>query len=210
MRRPFLIPAVFALAATVAAPMTLAGATPVATPAPAGVSAPSSSTPGQPAALCPTGWGSLPEDLSSSNTHPLRNIRTGTHPCYDRLVLDVPGTSSGAPLGHHVRYVGTVYEDGSGKPLPVRGGAVIEIVVNAPSYDPATGAPAYPGHSGQPLPGVNLSGYPTFVDARFASSFEGQTQIGLGVRARLPFRVYQLDNRLVIDVAHSWNAVPAR
>jgi hypothetical protein len=42
-----------------------------------------------------------------------------------------------------------------------------------------------------------------------AGSFEGQTTIGLGVRARLPFRVFTLDgpgngSRIVIDVAHHW------
>jgi hypothetical protein len=34
----------------------------------------------------------------------------------------------------------------------------------------------------------------------------GSVRIGVGVRARLPLRVMQLGDRLVIDVAHSWNA----
>ncbi len=51
---------------------------------------------------------------------------------------------------------------------------------------------------------VNLAGYRTFQDTRFAGSFEGDTQIGLGVRARLPFRVFQEGNRIVVDVAHDW------
>ncbi|MFD0259099.1 hypothetical protein ACFXKJ_17010 [Kitasatospora indigofera] len=205
MRRWFIIPGALALAATVAVPVTLAGA---ATPAAPATRAVASAAPAP--ELCPVGWGSLPKDLDSVNSQPLRNIRTGAHPCYDRLVLDVPGTSTGAPAGYHVRYVTALHQDGSGRLLPVRGGAIIEIVVNAPSYDPATGASTYPGRGGQPLPGVDLTGYRTFVDTRFGASFEGQTQIGLGVRARLPFRVYQLDNRLVIDVAHSWNATTAR
>ncbi|HRO95191.1 MAG TPA: hypothetical protein PLJ28_14860, partial [Citricoccus sp.] len=38
---------------------------------------------------------------------------------------------------------------------------------------------------------------------------EAYTSIGLGVRARLPFRVFQLEgpgggSRLVVDVAHRW------
>jgi hypothetical protein len=53
---------------------------------------------------------------------------------------------------------------------------------------------------------VDLTGYRTFRDTRFAGSFEGETQIGLGVRARLPFRVLQLDGRIIVDVAHSWTA----
>ena len=209
MRRRIIVTAVFALAATLAAPVTLAGAGPLPTAAPAPVAP--GSEPARTAQLCPTGWGSLPEELDAPGaSRPLQNVRTGAHPCYDRLVLDVPGASPGASLGHHVRYVDTLHQDGSGKPLPVRGGAVIEIVVDAPSYDPVDGSVTYPGRPGAPLPGVDLSGYRTFVDARFASSFEGRTQIGLGVRARLPFRVYQLDHRLVIDVAHGWTGAPAR
>ncbi|MFJ1610213.1 hypothetical protein ACIOHS_43890 [Streptomyces sp. NPDC088253] len=51
---------------------------------------------------------------------------------------------------------------------------------------------------------VDLSGYRTFREAKFGASFEGVTQVGLGVRARLPFRVSQLPDRLVVDVAHTW------
>ncbi len=76
--------------------------------------------------------------------------------------------------------------------------------MTAPAYHPETGAPAYPGRVGRPLPGVFLDGYRTFRDTRFAGSFEGETQIGLGVRARLPFRVLVLDGRVVVDVAHNW------
>lgn len=171
----------------------------------ASAAAPTSSTTVQ----CPTGWGSLPEDRSSSNSRSLVNVRTGTHPCFDRIVLDVPGSTRAQPVGYHVRYVDALYQDGSGNHLPIKGGAVIEIVAEAPSYNVWTGAPTYPAKAGQPLPGVNLTGYPTFVEAKFASSFEGQTQIGLGVRARLPFQVFQLDDRLVIDVAHNWRGVTA-
>jgi hypothetical protein len=47
-----------------------------------------------------------------------------------------------------------------------------------------------------------------------AGSFEGYTTFGIGVRARLPFRVFVLDgrgsggpnvgSRLVVDIAHNW------
>jgi hypothetical protein len=51
---------------------------------------------------------------------------------------------------------------------------------------------------------VNVSGYRTFRQVAWAGSFEGQTNIGLGVRARLPFRVFTMPGRLVVDVAHLW------
>jgi hypothetical protein len=119
------------------------------------------------------------------------------------MVIDVPGARA-AHLGYSVRYVSRIYQDGSGRVIPVAGGAVLEVRVTAPAYDPETGAPAYPARAGRPLPGVDLTGYRTFRDTRFVGSFEGDTQIGLGVRARLPFRVQALDGRVVVDVAHNW------
>ena len=55
----------------------------------------------------------------------------------------------------------------------------------------------------------NVGGYQTFRQLAWAGSFEGYTSLGLGVRARLPFRVFTLagpdsGSRLVIDVAHYW------
>ncbi len=54
-----------------------------------------------------------------------------------------------------------------------------------------------------------MSGYRTFRQVRYVESFEAVTVFGLGVRARLPFRVFTLDgpdggSRLVVDVAHRW------
>ncbi|MDT9699900.1 hypothetical protein [Streptomyces sp. P17] len=152
---------------------------------------------------CPTGWGSLPKVRSTATATPVENIRTGRHACYDRMVVDLPGAGK-AGLGYSVRYVKQLYQDGSGRPIPVGGGAVLEVRVAAPAYDPETGAPTYPGRVSRPLPGVDLTGYRTFRDTRFAGSFEGETLVGLGVRVRLPFRVQVLTDRIVLDVAHNW------
>jgi hypothetical protein len=115
-------------------------------------------------------------------------------------VLD---TSNNA-TGYDVRYVNNVYAEGSGQLIPLSGGAKLQIVAKAPSYNPSTGVPTYPGISGSALPGVTLAGYKTFREAKFAGSFEGQSTIGLGARAKLPFRAMKLDSRIVIDVAHKW------
>ncbi|WP_338897093.1 hypothetical protein WBG99_16835 [Streptomyces sp. TG1A-60] len=154
------------------------------------------------AAACPTGWGSLAKGSPDVGAVPLADVRTGRHDCFDRIVFDVPG--GGDHIGHYVRYVDRLHQVGSGDHIPVGGGAILEVRVAAPSYDPETGGVAYPAVVAEPLPGVNLTGYRTFRDTRFAGSFEGQTQTGVGVRARLPFRVLQLPDRLVVDVAHSW------
>jgi hypothetical protein len=156
-------------------------------------------------ARCATGWGSLPKAVTGSGYKPLTQIRTGRHDCFDRMVFDIKRTG-GRPIGYRVGYVDTLYQDGSGDPIQVGGGAILEVRVAAPSYDPGTGKPSYPGRAGQSLPGVDVSGYRTFRETRYGSSFEGDTQIGLGVRARLPFRVLQMGDRVVVDVAHSWPA----
>jgi hypothetical protein len=57
---------------------------------------------------------------------------------------------------------------------------------------------------------VDVRGFRTFRQLAFGGSFEGNTTLGLGVRARLPFRVFVLPgktfepDRLVVDVAHRW------
>jgi len=155
------------------------------------------------ASACPTGWGSGVKGSVDTGAVPLKDIRAGQHDCYDRLVFDVPG---GGTVGYYVQYVDRLHQVGSGEYIPVGGGAVLEVRVAAPSYAPDSGTPTYPGRAGLPLPGVDIAGYRTFKDTRFAGSFEGETQIGLGVRARLPFRVIQLPDRLVVDVAHSWTS----
>ncbi|MDK1347841.1 hypothetical protein QNO09_32080 [Streptomyces sp. 378] len=185
------------------ATLALVGATVAVATVPAGA-APAAAQRSTAQATCPTGWGSLAKTDADVTLGSVTNVRTGRHTCFDRMVIDVPGGGSG--VGYTVQYVDRLYQDGSGRHIPVAGGAVLEVRVAAPAYDPETGAATYPGRPARPLPGVDLTGYRTFRDTRFAGSFEGDTQIGLGVRARLPFRVQQLDDRVVVDVAHSWTA----
>jgi len=75
-----------------------------------------------------------------------------------------------------------------------------------PSYDDA-GHSTYNPANRKAL--TNVRGYRTFRQVADAGSFEGETTIGLGVRARLPFRVFTLTgpgttSRIVVDVAHRW------
>lgn len=151
---------------------------------------------------CPAVWGSGAKSATESEPRPLKNVRTSRHACYDRMVFDITGPARGT--GYHVGYVDTFHQDGSGERIPVTGGAILEVRVSAPSYDPATLEPTYLGKAGQRLPGVNVAGYRTFRDTRFGASAEGQTQIALGVRAKLPFRVLRTGDHVIVDVAHKW------
>lgn len=152
---------------------------------------------------CGIYWGSLEKAAAGMSTAPIRNVRTGRHTCYDRLVVDVRGDVG----GYSVRYVDEITGIGSGLPIPVRGGAFLQITVHDPAYDVNTGNATY--SPANPLELRNVSRYRTFRQVVSTGSFEGYTTFGLGVRARLPFRVFTLDgpgsgSRLVVDVAHRW------
>ena len=157
---------------------------------------------------CGITWGSLPEARSAGDTDMLTDVRAGRHDCFDRLVFDLGGQdiSFGS---YDVRYVPLVLSDGAGEPVPVRGDADLQIVVKAPAYDGDGHATFHPADDREV---VDVSGYTTFRQVAWAGSFEGLTSVGLGVRARLPFRAFTLagipgssyGTRLVVDVAHRW------
>jgi hypothetical protein len=164
--------------------------------------------PAQAASYCGITWGSLAKANSAGDTESLNGVRSGRHACFDRLVIDVGGEDAFFD-SYDVRYVPLVYSEGKGDPVPVRGAADLQIVVKAPAYDSKyrqTFTPADPREV------VDVDGYQTFRQVAWAGSFEGQSTLALGVRARLPFRVFTLDGtpnsdhtpRLVIDVAHRW------
>lgn len=166
----------------------------LAAPAVAGpVPAPTAAVVAPVAVTCPTGWGSLDRTAGGARTSggPIVEVRAGTHPCFDRLVFDVANGPVGA---YRVWYVDQVTGIASGLPINTPGGARLQVTVFNPSDQPA-------------MPSV--AGYPTLRSVVNAGSFEGLTEFGVGVRARLPFRAFVVPgpdtrNRLVLDVANHW------
>lgn len=151
---------------------------------------------------CGLVWGSLDKTDPTMSTAPVTGLRTGRHDCFDRLVIDLAGPAA----GYRVGYVDRVRADGSGTPVALRGGAFLNVVVLAPAYNDAGHATYQPANRAEL---ADLAGYRTFRQVAWAGSFEGQTTVGLGVRARLPMRVFTIDgpgtgSRIVVDVAHLW------
>jgi hypothetical protein len=158
-----------------------------------------------PQPYCGIWWGSLAKSDSvyGYTTATMRNLRAGRHECFDRLVVDLGPRRTGLPgrqaTGYQVKYVP------SGN-LSVTGGARLSVLVNAPAHD-TDYRPTY--RPRDRFRAVDVTGFRTFRQVAFLGTFESQTAIVLGVRARLPFRVFVLSgpgegSRLVVDVAHRW------
>ena len=158
---------------------------------------------------CGITWGSQPKNVDDHRDREVvADVRAGRHECYDRLVIDLGGQDNSF-RSYDVRYVSRVTAEGSGTVVPVRGGAALQITVGAPAYD-EHGNPTYTPANRREL--VDVTSFATFRQVAWAGSYEAQTTVGLGVRARLPFRAFTLAGapysdqgpRLVIDVAHRW------
>ena len=153
------------------------------------------------APYCGITWGSLPKTDALLAVGRVYGVRAGRHACFDRLVLDMTGPTP----GFDVRYVTTVLNQETGSAVPVAGGARLQVV----AHKGATTVPTMP----------SVAGFTTFRQVKWAGSSDPNygwgvpdysTTIALGVRARLPHRVFTLydastdRSRLVIDVAHRW------
>ena len=173
--------------------------------------APTTSQAPTPAAACAPlpwpGWGTDPQLRPSTSSAPVYLVRAGRHGCSDRVVFHLNGPD---PVGYSVRYVDLVREDGSGQPVPVAGAAALQVVINAP----ALGQDSH-GYVGKVLAEpradfytpAQFAGWSSLREVRYAGSFEGQTTIAVGVRARVPFRAFTVLDRsghyrsVVLDIA---------
>jgi hypothetical protein len=162
---------------------------------------------------CSTTWGSLAKSGPSMGVQGLQflfRVRSGQHPCYDRVVLDLTGNDTG-PVGFSVEYVTAVTNEATGEPVPLAGGARLKVVIDQGSYDYGSQSPAL--IPADPARLVDVTGYRTLRQVALADNFEpdSTSTIGIGVRARLPMRAFLLPSssqffgqRLVIDIAHHW------
>lgn len=151
---------------------------------------------------CPTGWGSLPKANTFVTGGILAAVRTGRHACFDRVVFDIAGRSP----GYGARYVPEVYHAGAGHLVPLRGRARLEILLGVREFDDDGHWAYQPPNEGEL---ANVTGYRTFRQIAYAGSTEGAAWVGIGLRARLPYRIYTLPGpgsgtRVVVDVAHTW------
>lgn len=118
------------------------------------------------------------------------DVRPGRHECFDQITFDVATT---AKVGFVAGYVPVATQDGSGFEVPVAGGAVIQLSIDAPSPELLIGY----GYTAD---------WPALKEIKFAGSFEGMTTFAIGVASVRPFAVEHHPNgdtmRVVVYIAH--------
>jgi hypothetical protein len=120
-------------------------------------------------------------------------VRCAHHPGFDRVTFEFRGGSPGKPS---IRYVRSLTQDPSGKPVHLAGGAILQVVfhgVNA--HDPDTGKSTVASTCRSP-------GLPVLREVAPAGDFEAVVTYGLSVIQRLPVKALELSNppRVAIDI----------
>jgi peptidoglycan hydrolase-like protein with peptidoglycan-binding domain len=125
----------------------------------------------------------------------LVGVRAGRNKDFDRLVFDFEGPIPGV----RVEYVDQLIEDGTGHPIPLRGRAIVQIVLSPAAAHREDGTPSLTG----PLP--DLTGFAAFRQVADAGDFEAVLTWGIGVAARTGVRVLTLPapSRVAVDVTHA-------
>lgn len=134
---------------------------------------------------CPdtASWTTDDEETDLAGNAPILDLSADATDCFDRFVITL-GPDAYEP-GYRIRYVDSVFEDGSGMLVELAGDASLEVIVDSPAYDPETGRGTLqiPDHDNV----VDVSGFGSLWQVAYAGSFEGRTTFGIGVADELPF-----------------------
>ena len=128
------------------------------------------------------------------NIPALTGIRTGVHPTFDRIVLDL---TPGARPQVTSRFVDELTKDPSGQVEWLTGCAFAEVVVHGAQAHNDSGNPTYPGP--QKFRTRNLT---NVMAVAVTGDFEATLSIGVGMRHQTWVNVFTLTgpDRVVIDV----------
>jgi hypothetical protein len=144
-------------------------------------------------------WGFNPRTSSTTpaGTPLVLDVRTGTHPIFDRVVIDL---SRNMP-GYRVEYVDQLIGPASGAPIDALAGAGAYLQVTltpASTHNVRTGAPLFQGPTTQEVDMPALRGWTLIED------YEGTVTFGIALDARSRFNAFELTepNRMVIDIHH--------
>jgi len=165
-------------------PSPSASASPLASPSPSPSASPTQSTA---AFQCGTAYGPITQ--SGPAVAYISDVRTGTHPGYDRITITF---SNGAPTSVEVKTQtnATFTKDPSGQAVTLRGDAGLLLTIRgADEHTSYTGSTDF------------KTGYTKLQEAQQVQDFEGVVQWGIGLSGNTCYRVYLLTgpDRVVID-----------
>ncbi|MFB7026510.1 MULTISPECIES: hypothetical protein [unclassified Streptomyces] len=120
--------------------------------------------------------------------------RWGGHAAFDRLVIDVRGAVPAVA----VRQVSALYQDGSGRKVPLAGKYFLEIRLSPAAAHDDAGRSVYRGPR---LAEVSL---PALKGVALTGDFEGVVTVGAAFDAKPVHKAFRLHapERLVVDIAH--------
>jgi hypothetical protein len=119
-------------------------------------------------------------------------VRAGRHAGFDRVVFEFRGP---IPATRQVRWVDQLVQDGSGEPVPVAGGADLEVVFQGANAHDDRGRPTVSPRRFSP-------GFTALKEVAQVGDFEAVVGYGLGVDRKRPLEVSTLSgpSRLVVDI----------
>lgn len=125
----------------------------------------------------------------------LTDVDLGRHGTYDRVVLEV---ADGGHAGWEAEYVDQAVEQGSGRTITIDGDAILSLTLTNMSLPTESSLD-------QVEPGTRYDGVGDIAEVYVGTTFEGTTQIFVGVTSQTPFRVFSLDDptRIVLDVVRA-------
>lgn len=122
----------------------------------------------------------------------LTDVDLGRHATYDRVVLEV---ADGGHAGWRAAYVDEAIEQGSGQTIDIQGEAILRVSLTNTNYPTASGVDVLE-------PDTRFAGVGGLTEVYVGTTFEGSTQLFVGLPAETPFRVFALEDpdRIVVDV----------
>jgi len=124
---------------------------------------------------------------------PIDALRTGTHPGYDRVVVQFSGKQPGS-IELKPQATSNFLGSPRGDTITLAGGhGLVVLLRGADLHTAYSGARAF------------KTGYPGLRETRVIEDFEGQVMLGLGVAGSNCYRTFILTNpvRLVVDIQTS-------
>lgn len=119
-------------------------------------------------------------------------VRVGAHEGFDRVVVDLEG--DGDP-GWFVDYTSTPMQETVGQPLQVAGNSFLNINVDGTVYPFELG-------KDNDVPVTMAGDTGNVIDVISAGTYEGRSQVVVGLRSELPYSVQVLEHptRVVVDI----------